>query len=523
MKRLQGFQYLKEPTQPLSNKFNLCLNTLKKDINRAFTIDELILGMGYKNGRADRKAAEVVIYKLKSLGCLVSVTDNLESEPSTQRRLFIEGSPVVSTWLNRLNSEETKEKFLYEFRKYFMWVKAKGLFSSPDVMIENFENAATIKERYKHITFIEDYLISSKLNIGQKKSSYVAIRSFYKHNKAELPRYALKFKENGVTKPLVTQQPITLEEMRQLLAVAKPREQAIFLISLQAGLDRSTFAEYFNLNCWRQITQQLGNNDPELWDLSKAPIQINLVRIKTHVPYYSFISVDALKALQAWLNVRKTLTNKPMREGEPLFISKQRTPLKKESLSYLFNQCAISAGLESKKYGKASEIRYRFHGHELRDIFRTTCTVSGLDHPVSEFFIGHTIDKLGYDKSPTVYPEHYKAQYKKVEPMLNIFSSLGVNAKKLGDMEQKLNDKEKVIDALAQNSTKKDQEFLELKSQVETMQRLLTAIYEGKAKPDKELLLDKPNVPVFEFNSLDEMAKAHKLTKKEMMEAAEDH
>jgi len=329
MKKLLGFKLEKDVTEPLPKKFRLCLDTLKASPNQACTLDELITGMGYKNGRANRKAAEVVIYKLKSMGCITSVLEHLETNPTQERRLFVEQSPAMTTWMNRLNSEETKEKFLYLFLKYFNWVKSKGFFDSPDAMLQNIQDAQTNKERYAHINVIEDYFLESNLNAGQKKSTYTAIRSFYKHCKGELPSYNLKFKDKATFKPIVNQQPITLEEMRQLLLTAKPREQAMFLIQLQAGLDRSTFAEYFNLYSWQQITKQLGE-DPEQWDLSKAPIRIDLVRVKTQVAYYSFISTDALKSLQAWLNVRKTLTNKPMQNGEPIFISTQRNPVKKE-------------------------------------------------------------------------------------------------------------------------------------------------------------------------------------------------
>jgi len=63
--------------------------------------------------------------------------------------------------------------------------------------------------------------------------------------------------------------------------------------------------------------------------------------------------------------------------------------------------------------------RCRIHGHEFRDTFKTTCKVAGVDGAVAEFFIGHRIDPLGYDKSPWAYPEHFKEQYLLVEPYLS--------------------------------------------------------------------------------------------------------
>ncbi len=417
----------------------MCLSTLKQAPNQFCTLDELITAMNYKNGIADKKAAQVAIYKLKSRGCLTSVCEKVEFQATKQRRLFVQQSQALSDWMNRLNSDETKEKFLPLFQKYFEWVKNKGYYGTPDEMIKaRQEQENTLKEAFKHIQLIIDYLKLSNLSEGDIRSTYIAIRSFYKHNQAELPKWEIKIRKDSNLKIKTPQEPITLEEMRQLLINAPIREQAIFLISLQCGLDRSTFAKAFNLFAWEQISKQLGA-DCENWDITRAPIRINLIRIKTQEHYYSFISTDALKSLQSWLKVRQTLTNRPIQVGEPIFITRQRTPVRKEQLSTMFNNLAIRAGLEVKKYGKASEVRYRFHEHELRDTFKSACTANGVNHVVSEFFIGHSIDRLGYDKSPNAYPEVYKQEYKKVEQYLNVISKPQAQVDRL---EKKLEEKE---------------------------------------------------------------------------------
>jgi hypothetical protein len=43
----------------------------------------------------------------------------------------------------------------------------------------------------------------------------------------------------------------------------------------------------------------------------------------------------------------------------------------------------------------------------------------------SEFFLGHRIDKLGYDKSPEYDVDWFKREYMKVEPRLNLLSGTG--------------------------------------------------------------------------------------------------
>ena len=104
----------------------------------------------------------------------------------------------------------------------------------------------------------------------------------------------------------------------------------------------------------------------------------------------------------------------------------------------MFNRLAINAGLEVRKFGRPSEVRYRFHAHELRDTFRTACTVAGIAYPVCEFLIGHEIDKMHYDKSPSVYPEHFRVEYMKVEPYVNVFSNQAVGIEKLERLEAEI-------------------------------------------------------------------------------------
>jgi uncharacterized coiled-coil protein SlyX len=460
------------------------LDVLKRE-NRVLSSGQLGVLMGYTHGRAAKKAVEVTAYRLKNKGLIEPVIEMIEGPVRKEMRELVESSEAVKCWMRRLRSEETRDKFLFLFLRYFQWVKSKGFFESPDAMLEHKQLAANDKDRYYHISLIEDYLSEVDLPATQEKSIYTALRSFYKHNKAALPSYPLKFRDKTL-KVSVPQQPVTLDELREMLGNAKPREKAMFLCMLQAGMDRSTLCECFNFEAWPQLVRQLGSENPELWDISKAPVQINLIRPKTKSGYYSFLSVDALKALQAWLNVRHTMMDAPMKTGEPLFITPQRTPIRKDNVSSIFKRLAISSGLEARKYGKPSEVRYRFHSHELRDTLRTACTVAGVAHPVAEYIIGHDIDKLHYDKSPDVYPEHYRQDYTKVEPLINIFSSENRSLKKISELEQKLSEKDQVIDALAKNGAELKEKVERIELSKESLTLLLNKVLELEKRLEEQ-------------------------------------
>ena len=57
--------------------------------------------------------------------------------------------------------------------------------------------------------------------------------------------------------------------------------------------------------------------------------------------------------------------------------------------------------------------RYAWHSHEVRDTIRTLARGKA-DQAVAEFIIGHSIDKLGYDKSPRNDPEYFRGEYLKL-------------------------------------------------------------------------------------------------------------
>jgi len=113
-------------------------------------------------------------------------------------------------------------------------------------------------------------------------------------------------------------------------------------------------------------------------------------------------------------------------------------PIAASLIGNAITKAARKAGLT-----KENELgRYHIHAHELRDLFKSLCTLNGVNQVASELFLGHTVDKLGYDKSPQYDEEWFKNEYRKVEPLLNIVS----NPKGLkGDQDLKLTFKKELL------------------------------------------------------------------------------
>ena len=65
--------------------------------------------------------------------------------------------------------------------------------------------------------------------------------------------------------------------------------------------------------------------------------------------------------------------------------------------------------VDTSKLGphRGSTIRYDLHGHEVRDTLKSLAHSIGLNDE-AEFFLGHEIDELKYDKSPELFPESWQ-------------------------------------------------------------------------------------------------------------------
>jgi hypothetical protein len=134
--------------------------------------------------------------------------------------------------------------------------------------------------------------------------------------------------------------------------------------------------------------------------------------------YYTFIGEDGKAAIREWL------TQRPNVETNAIFITLNRTtgkwvPVREITITKAVTSTAKRCGLIKPNGLK----RYHVHTHEFRDLFKSMCTLNGVNPIASELFLGHTIDKLGYDKSPQYDEEWFKSEYLKVEPKLNIISN----------------------------------------------------------------------------------------------------
>lgn len=349
---------------------------------------------------------------------------------------------TIKRWLNSMAPGPTAKISIYALARYLRWRRAKGLESDPDKLIQECLDGNN-RTLVRHLQEALEYVSQYPGKRGTVEKQYELIRSFYAHNFVSLPmqRLSIKAGTNGITKEVTATD--YLEYVKAVLEMGKlgVRDRAIILTMLQSGMDASTLAESFNFYAYPQIAEQLGP-DPAKWDLSRCPVRIVLVRPKREYRYYTFLDIDAVEAIRDYFlrkrGIPKVLPALPgeMPRSEPIFLNKHGEPITAFYVSIMFRRAGKKAGVnkadQAFKPGpyKGASLRYPFHSHEVRDTFITIAKRAGADLTAANFFVGHSIDKYGYDKSPWDDPEYYRNEYIKIaRPWLNPLTGQALKAR----------------------------------------------------------------------------------------------
>ena len=378
--------------------------------------------------------------------------------------------PVVRRWLGGL-ADTSEAHSLYALNRFVVWRQEKGLNADPDAWIQECE-AGTVRTLKAHLQTLQDWVMSTEFEGSSRETrrkAWFRIRGLYEANMVPLPAVKFRAPGNGVHQVRVeTTATEFLGMVKRVLSSGHltVRDRSVILVMLQSGMDASTCAEVFNVVGYPQLVSVLGE-DLRSWDVQKAPVRIDLVRPKSDYRFYSFLDVDAIEALKEWLSFRERFIG-PVRirmsanpnalpESDPIWTDQYSDPLKGAGIGHIFRDGGKRAGVNVYNGPtlafKGARVRFPFHSHEVRDTLRTLARGKA-DVAVAEFCIGHSIDKLHYDKSPWNDPEYFRREYLKISrPWLNPISgsALQVRYEVEKDYTDRLNRLEKeMAEILAQ-------------------------------------------------------------------------
>jgi hypothetical protein len=366
--------------------------------------------------------------------------------------------PKIREWADSLQSYQTS-KLLY-FLQFWAWAKkrrVKGKFAgwvTAKEMLDDYtkcKKSGEPEDEFKHLNIAKEFVKSKGTSPSDRMNAMSAIKAFYRKfdrplqdlDSAGMMEVYSPTSVDAQRSAALTRQ-LTPVDIATLVRGAKKPYGAIFLIMFEGALDSSGFVQ-FNSHLWRE---------PDNFDLkaldSAGPVKINgIVRSKTSyrkgsrggdiTVYYTYIGEDAKMKIKEWLAIRREmLAQAGLKKAFPyLFFNWRRggrqklhsslAPITGPVLRKNLTETAKRLGLihPPPKRERSSRTRYYFHGHEMRDCFGSMCTPAGVDKVAREFFMGHDIDRLKYDKSPynPQYFGFYKSEYRKLMRSLDILSN----------------------------------------------------------------------------------------------------
>ena len=318
-----------------------------------------------------------------------------------------EGYESVENWLSRLQPSTVRSKRHY-FKKWYEWLqenspKFEGL--KPDELIEC-QKGSPNGSQYDIVDQIQKWILSLHGRVSTKKNAYSSIRSFFVHNRAQLPNDPA-FNIRG-DEPKV-QGTLTVEDIKKVVMSSNPMYQAAFLCMFQSGMGQDEFVWWSN-NGWKKLKEDL---DAEL-----QVVRVDLPgrkMMKNEKPYYTFIGSDSVDALRNWLKHRPA-------NAETILTDQFGKPLSKTGLNIYWRRHLRKLGLVELKKGWSASYRTGKNLHEMRDVFRSQWSKSPAKYEVGEFFMGHTVDPYEYDKSFRDVA-FYQKEYLSALPMFQIISS----------------------------------------------------------------------------------------------------
>ncbi len=308
----------------------------------------------------------------------------------------------VDRWVSRLKptTEKMARNHLAIFLRWLHTADSEFKDCSPDQLI-NCQKNADNSHQYDILDLIQKHILSMRCRRNTKAARYTYLRSFFMHNRAELPRDR-SFKLRG-DKPTMRGD-LTIEEARRVILASNPMYQALFLSMLQGGMG-SHEVLYWNMYGLTQLQQDLRGSAEAV----KVSLPCGRKQSENEKGFYTWLGGDALDALRKWMEKRP-------QDAETIFITNNSSPLTYFTLQAYWRRKLrrLSIGVEHGLSGKSP--------HELRDLFRSQWAKSGAKDWVGEFLMGHTIDPLDYNKAWR--DERFcREEYLKALPYLQILSS----------------------------------------------------------------------------------------------------
>jgi len=365
-----------------------------------------------------------------------------------EREAWALKNPCVQNWLGRVG-KGTATDYLATLHRYYGWLQdhggpysGKGL----DELLE-MQDKAVGRERYGQLERAQAFISSVRSTARWKALMYSSIRSFYLHNRVELPKdISFKIRGDYVT----TETDLDLRGFLRVLGAANRVYRAVFLAMYGGGMGVGEAVAFSHR--WEEVRGQVESG-------SKV-IRVSLPGRKGNwnvKPFYTLLGRDAADALREYVSRERG----PIGEGEAIFLNDQFKPVTEQNIGRAFRSYAMKVGVirpralecpdcggnlkkfdpghgrrrslrclkcgkvrpHTKEFFLPCNTRYQTHPHEIRSLFRSEWHKSGADPMVAEFFMGH-VERIDTNHYNRFYKDsdYVMEQYRIAAPYLNVLT-----------------------------------------------------------------------------------------------------
>lgn len=316
---------------------------------------------------------------------------------------------AIDHWLKELSpsSRPGRACILHQFES---WLERKNAFKNLDEAVA-FQKSAVNDDRYKIVDSLVEFVREFGGTYNSMSWRYATIRSFFLHSRAELPKTPVNL---APTKDATVAR-LSIDVFKTLLKSSNLRDQAIYLSLFQGLMDQHRCFSFFIPRGY-ELGQHIQNNGVD------KSFRVDFLRgRKTNMrPYNTWLGHDALEAWRVYFERERGYP----KQGESAALDQYGKSLSKIGF-FLTHNRRLRRLQYIKGRGKRGETRYGYNLHELRDLARSLLEKAKSDDfntLSAEFWMGHTVDPMFYNKVWEIDHEYNLTQYKIAEKYLNIIS-----------------------------------------------------------------------------------------------------
>ena len=347
----------------------------------------------------------------------------------------------VEAWLDNVSlSHSNSRKTRVEYKRNFL-LFCGFIGRTPEQIRAEYDDSTDRRFKRQYAEYIRAFMSAQfrrGLAPGTIGCKVTAVRSFFKYN--DLPLGYVPPAQMRVT---YHNRDITHEELKLIFDASRPRERAFFAILAQSGLRPATICSLRLKHIKKDLIEK------------RVPCKIDVPQELAkgkYRGYFTFISDEAVKYLEAYLNTRRNITH------EDFLFVKQGTQQEAnpKSFSALFSrtlQKLHEKGLievEQKERGKPRDVRL----YNLRKFFRKHANQAGFEFV--QFWMGHTV-KEGVDEHyrPTDVEYHRKLYAEKAMPFLRLETATPTETEKtIEELREQVRDRDGEVKALKETMSK---------------------------------------------------------------------